>query len=296
MRAKDFLKRQIKEQNNHFFSWIRFKRAAKLHNEKKNYKWQPPYKIYPSSLKSLTMCPKKFIEEDVHKHPGFDVPVIYKLEMGKIIHEMLQNQALDIEEHTLVEVLDDLAEDYLKALDTYIRYMYKREVSTDDKLLWARPRKLSDELEQKMAKSWPEVPGFDEESGVSFRTDLIINIDDSPAILDLKTTSIDPDRWVDSLTRLPYDEHELQVRVYRYFLNRQNYYDKPITKVGLGYINMVMVSGEENQEYEVYKDFGTGVDLEVEDLIKHLTIQRKAFLSGSKSECEYTKCREHAGG
>src|SRR5258708_1704002 len=139
MKPSDFIKLQQKEKSNIFFSALRFRRAVRLRETQQNYKWEDPYKIYPSSLKSITMCPKKFIEEDVHKAPNFDLPVVYKMEVGKIIHELIQNQAMDINSQ---EALELLAEDDYRGMDEYLRKMYKREaLEIQNQLLWERPRK-----------------------------------------------------------------------------------------------------------------------------------------------------------
>jgi hypothetical protein len=61
MKPSDFLKRIVKEKHNIFFSQLRFFRTQQLRSKKLNYSWEANgYKIYPSSLTSLTMCPKRF--------------------------------------------------------------------------------------------------------------------------------------------------------------------------------------------------------------------------------------------
>ena len=294
-KAVDFLKKQIKEKENVFFGAISFKRAVENRQKKNNYSWETnSYKFYPSSIKSLTMCPKQYVEEEVHKAPNFELPNIYKMEIGKVVHEMYQEWATDLDKEFVTQVIEDISSDFIEALDRYIRIMYKREAE-NCKILWERPRLLDEATEKKLGSSWPEIPLFDEESGFSLRTDLVLKVDNEPVILDLKTTSVDSGQWLDGYTdKLPDQAHLIQVRIYRYLLNKHKYYDKPIKKVGLGYINLLMKHGTENQEYEVYKDFGEELDTEIEDLITHLSIQRNSWMATKTTkECCYKRCRVH---
>lgn len=245
------------------------------------------------------MCPKRFIEEDVHKPLFFELPTVYKMEVGKIIHEMLQNEALLFDYKEMETLLEDISEAYLTALDTYIGYMYKRETKGCKDLLWERPRDLGEMLEKKLEKAWPEVPGFCPESGFSFRSDLTLNIDNEPVIVDIKTTSVLPHLWEKHKETLPLPEHILQTRFYRHFFNLHNYYNKKINKTGLAYVNLLMPTGSEGSEHEVYQMFKEGPDLEIELLIKHLIIHRSAWLYDKENkyrECTYPSCKEHGKG
>ncbi len=286
MKAKQFLMRIIQEQSNPFFSAIRTHRAVGLNKRKLDHSWKGQgYKIYPSSIKSLDMCPKKYVEEIVHKPPAFPLDTIYLMELGKAMHSMFQDECVEWDK----EIVEGVAAEYLEGVDAYVRAMYKKEASSINKFLYPRPRDLGPMLEEKYAKLFPEVPGYDEESGFSFRCDLVLNIDDHPAILDIKTTSMDPNQWKNPS---PSEEHKLQVRFYGYFMNKHKYYDKPIKKIGLAYINLLMRSGSVGSEYEWW-DTLEGEDVEVENLIKHLTIHRNAAINGTIEECNYNKCSIH---
>ncbi len=210
---------------------------------------------------------------------------------------MYQDWATELPKEFVEEAMKSIVSDYLEVIDQYIRTMYKREALQCEELLWERPRDLGEEQEAKMAKSWPEIPLFDEESGISLRTDLVINEDGEPVILDLKTTSIENDRWYSGyMDRLPDSAHELQVRIYRYLFNKHNYYKKKVRKVGLGYINLLVKHGMERQEHEVYKDMGEDEDLEVKELISHLSLQRSNWIKEGKTlPCTYGKCGKHNG-
>lgn len=298
MNPKDFLKKQLKEKNNILFSAVNLKRAIEAKKRKDSYTWESiNYKLYPSSIKSINMCPKKYIEESVHKPPDFPLPAIYKMEMGKIMHELLQDKALSFDPVVMEELLTDLAESYIQSVEAYVSLMYKRELKDlKTRLLYPRPRDLGEMLETKLLKAWPEVPGYDEESGFSFRADAVLDIDGYPAVNDIKTTSVDPDRWEEQKTKLPSTDHWLQVRLYRHFFNKHNYYPKPIKLVGLGYVNLLLAAGSQGSEHEVYKDHGEGPDEELELLINHLVEHRNAFLYDNVNktrECTYARCTEH---
>lgn len=242
------------------------------------------------------MCPKRFVDVDVHKPPGFEIPSVYKMEVGKALHAMFQDEALNLETAALAKAVgEEIPERYAEAVDLYIRKMYRMDALKSDKsLLWAPPRLTDPVLIEKLKTSWPEVPVHDLESGISGRADLILNDDDSPCVLDLKTTSVKPDLW-ESFTSKPISKaHELQVGLYAHLMNKYEYYDKKITKIGLGYINLLMPPGEENSEYEVYITYTEKMDNDIAELIKHLKIQRDAYMKeGVTVECTYPRCKAH---
>jgi len=296
IKARDFLKRLAKEKDNLFFSAIRTKRAIDLNERITGHDWiQRGCKIYPSSIKSLTMCPKKHLEEEVHKPPSFPLSSMYLMEIGKTVHTLIQDTSMAVEPYT--EMVEGVASEYLEQVDHYVRNTYKADCLNmkNKSFLYSRPRDLGEMLEKKLAKFWPEVPGYDEESGFSFRCDLVLNIEDHPAILDIKTTSVEPDRWklLTGENRVPTEEYKLQVRLYRHFLNKHKYYDKPIKKVGIAYVNLLMKFGSEGSEFEWWSDMGEDEDMEVAELVKHLTLHRNAVLSKIPIECTYDKCFEH---
>lgn len=297
MDAKTFIKRTLLEKSNILFSAIRMKRAIDLRKRKQEHSWKAMnYKIYPSSINSLHMCPKKFIEVDIHKPPGFELETVYKMEVGKIVHTLLQDKSLTVTEEELTNTLEEISASYLEVMEAYIKQMYKQEASTFKAygLLYNRPRDLGPMLEEKLAKTWPEIPGWEEESGISFRCDLVLNVDGDPGVIDIKTTSVNPDQWTEQLNRYPLPKHKLQVRFYRHLFNKANYFDKPVRHIGLGYVNLLMDAGSEGSEVEFWEDLGSEPDYQVEDLIKHLTKHRTAFLEGRIEGCTYSFCKEHS--
>lgn len=265
--------------------------------KKKNHNWEAfDYKIYPSSLKSLTMCPKRFIEEDVHKPPGFELPAVYKMEVGKAIHALFQDAAIDSELVDLAKTIaEEVPEEYASAVDLYIRKMYRLDAVKTGGLLWAAPTITDPAILKKLTESWPEVPVWDAASGISGRADLVLDVDDHPCILDLKTTSVIPSKW-EEYTQKPSSEeqYKLQISLYAYFMNKYNYYSKPVKKIGLAYVNLLMAPGEEDSEFEVYYDYTEKMDADIASLVEHLTIQRNAYIKEKATvECTYPKCKEH---
>ncbi len=297
MRASEFITKHLKERHNVFFNAINFSRAVEQRRRKKAHSWKEVnYKIYPSSIKSLTMCPKRYVEEDVHKAPSFALSAIYKMEIGKTVHTLLQDEALRFDPAAMVEVLNDMAESYAEALQVYTSTMYKVGAKDQVGLLYGRPTVLP-ELQSKLDKNWPEVPGYDPPSGFSFRSDLVLNKNDYPAVLDIKTTAIEADRWDFYKEDLPQPEHLLQVRFYRYFFNKHKYYDKLIREIGLGYVNLLMPQGSDGSEHETWYDFGETEDQEIKELTECLGAHREVYIKSDGKEtrdCFYSKCAAHA--
>lgn len=263
--SKKSLLRQIKDRENKFFSSIRYLREHNLKISRSNYSWSSyKYKIYPSSLSSFGMCPKKFIEEDVHVAPNFSIDQSYKMEVGTALHRMYQ----------------------LDALKTT--------------MLWEAPSFTIFEeehrniLQEKLDANWPEVPIYDAESGISGRADLVLNIDGEPVVFDIKTTSMDKERWKTyKEEKLPHQAHIVQVSLYIYFMNLYKYYTKKITKGALGYVNIAMAPGEENSEKEKYFEYTPEIEMKVDHLVSALSNHREAFLKEKKLDCSYIYCNTH---
>lgn len=257
--SKKFLIRQIKDRNNKFFSSIRLNRETNLKLSKANYSWKSyNYKLYPSSFRSFYMCPKKFIEQDVHKPPSFAIEQIYKMEIGSALHRMYQDEVLKANE-----------------------------------ILWEKPN-IPENLIKKLADNWPEVPVMDSNSGVSGRADAVLNIDNEIVVFDIKTTSVDKDRWEKyKLEKLPSQSHLVQVATYIYLMNKYNYYNKKILKGALGYVNISMAPGEENSEYEYYFTYTDEMHDMIHNLLESLEKHRNAFLNESFIDCSYKYCGVH---
>lgn len=248
-----------------FFPYIRFQRQQVLREKQLNYSWEAnKFKLYPSMIKSLTLCPKRYINEDVHKPPSFTIEVIYKMEVGKFLHLMLQEEAQKI-----------------------------------NNFLWDDPDfsqlgDLAEGMKQKYEQIRPEVPVYHKESGISGRADAILRIKGEPVVFDIKTTSIDPEKWADGYTKkLPSKEHKLQVGIYCHLINKFKYYSKPVRKAGLGYLNLLYPAGSTEAEFESYFDFTEELDQRIGLLLEHLAKERTAYLAKEETECTYPYCRAH---
>ena len=259
--SKKSLIRQIKDRNNKFFSALRAYREKEILSDRESYSWKKySYKIYPSSLRSLNMCPKKFIEEDVHRPPSFDVDQVYKMEVGTALHKM-----------------------------------YQSEVLLFQNILWEKPSLQDELLIKKLELNWPEVPVWDPQSGISGRADLVLNLNNEVVIFDLKTTSVDRDKWDQyKKERLPSPSHIAQVAIYIYLINKYNYYSKKVKKGAIGYVNIAMAPGEIGSEYEYYFDYTEDMNTVVEELVHNLIRHRDAYLQNNSClECTYKYCNVH---
>lgn len=272
-----------------FFPAIKFRRSQTLAEKKLTWDWPATgHKIYPSALRSFTMCPHRYIHEDVRKPPNFPIESFYKMEVGTALHKMYQECAETVEE-----------------------------------LLWEDPdfsnvitesRDLPGELTQKHKDIRPEVPVFDMFTGISGRADAVINCFGEPVVFDLKTTSVEDVQkemkldenkrkywtgkylegcWEQYQEKLPSEDHKIQVGIYCYFMNKYKYYSKPIRKAGLGYVNLLMKAGDPRSEFETYFDFTEEMEAKIGLLLEHIGIERMAYLEGRESQCSYPQCRSH---
>ena len=271
------------ERDRFFFNAVRYSRDENNRKKKDNYSWAArDYKFYPSSLRSLRMCPYNHVHQEVHKAPDFPLNSVYSMELGTAVHTMLQKQALSV-----------------------------------PGLLYQRPNFChmpivhSMEMEAKMQEAWPEVPVFDPWSWTSGRADLVVNYYGEPVVIDIKTTSHQDvqqekdrktgeyswvfDRWEAKKNSLPSEEHKLQVGIYVTLMNRLKYYDKPITKAGLCYLNLSVKPGDVYAESEHYWEINSDLQAQIEVLLWHLGQERKNYLDKVESSCSYPYCRIHGG-
>lgn len=267
-----------KETEKHFFNAVRFKRQQDLTQRKLDHNWEAKgHKLYPSAIKSLTMCPHRFIQEDVHKPSSFTTQVVYSLELGKSVHEMLQTEGLDIPGLYWKDV-------------SYAHY----------------PDEFRLKLEEKRQYIYPEVPVMDPLSGISGQADMILDLGGNPVVLDIKTTSIEDiktdeskqviierNRWASKCAALPSEEHKIQVGIYCHLLNKFKILSKPVRKAGLAYVNMLLKPGDPDAEYEIYFDFTEEFEARIALLVEHLGLERQHYLNGVESECKYQYCRAH---
>lgn len=248
------------EEKKHFFDAIRYWRQQTAQKQRLTYSWKDNnYKIYPSGLSSVSMCPYRYVHEDVHKPPVFPTEALYKMSVGNALHEMYQNDAMNVE-----------------------------------RLLWPKPT-VPDFLQEKLESSWPEVPVADPESGISGRADLVLDQHGLPVVLDIKTTSIPVEKWnADYFKKLPYKNQMLQVGIYIHLMNKYGYYVSRISRGVLGYVNVLLPAGHRDAEIEKYFDYDDTMEENISLLIEHLSKERKAFIEGRGSSCSYPRCRIHA--
>lgn len=261
-----FLKSQLNDQikGSLFFSQVRKARRQQIEQSKLDYKWgEPDYKIYPSAL-SFTMCPKEYIL-GLEKFNGIDnLDAIYRVRRGSAVHEELQ-----------------------------------RDILSSDKL-YSRvdlEKAMPQGMVNKMQPMWPEVPFWDEESGISGRLDCLMDWK-GPIPVEIKTTSVPIDQWEKACEhRLPMPYHRCQGAVYCYMLNKLGYVREPITRFVLAYINLMAPPGEQKAEKEYIIEYTQDLHEMVDGLVKELIIQRNSYLSqvhgfGGEVPCTYSLCKK----
>lgn len=268
------------EPEKHLASGIRFKRTQELQSKKLSHSWEKnKFKIYPSSLSSLTMCPKRFVEVDVHKGPGWQVETEYSMANGRAIHTMLQTEVQDIK-----------------------NFLYPAPTFENVPEFFPGFR---ESLQRKYEIEFPEVPVADFECGISGRADLILNVRGKPVLVDIKTTHVpdvifnektqefEKDRWATAKKKYPDSKHRIQVAIYAYYMNLYKYYDKPIETAGLAYINTAIRPGLSEAEHETYFEVTPELLSDVGKLLTSLKAHRTAYLEGKQIPCTYERCREH---
>ena len=276
---------------NVFFPAIRYKRNQEILEKKLSWNWEATgHKIYPSGIKSWTMCPLQFIQEDVHIAPDFPLDSYYKMEVGTALHKMFQEKADEIER--LLWEKPDFSN--IPCPDVLNSEMLSMKNFNMDKF-----------MRDKYKQIYPEVPMFDGESGVSGRADLILNLKGEPVVFDLKTTSVldaqknkegewEVDRWAKACKAFPKLEHRIQVCIYAHLINKFKYYSKPVKRCGLGYLNLLMPAGYEPAEFETYFDFTDELESKTANLLQHIGKHRLSYINKIEEKCTYPLCRVHA--
>jgi len=293
-----------------FFPAIRFQRVQALQKKKLTWSWKSvDYKVYPSGLKSWTMCPHRYVHEDVHEPPSWGIEAPYKMEVGTYLHKMFQDCANSIEEFPLLYAQPDFSKvidppagspelhrltkayeegEFYK--DTAISLEKRRKIREMQK---AGVHLLGLEMQSKMHDIVPEIPVYDWESGVSGRADAVLDMYGQPVVFDIKTKSVEDVRkskktneweenlWAEAVKKYPSEDHKIQVSVYCYLINKFKFYDKPVRKAGLGYVNLLMKAGDPNAEYEVYFDFDEEMEKRIGLLLEHISLSHAARSGGS---------------
>lgn len=268
------LKRLLQDRDNgsYLFNAIRRHRLKQEQDKVANHVWDG--KVHPSSL-SFDLCMEDYFES-VSSRTEWFIDNIYKAASGTAKHKEYQDECLLIEG-----------------------------------LLWPKPTNVSPEIAAKIEETWPEIPVKYPPAGISGRVDLVLNVRGKPLLVDIKSTSVNPDEWAEKMEKakgwlqgrfqdIPrireaeyYRKYYTQLCSYIHMANLSNYYDQKIERGGLAYVNMLMPAGSKGSEVEIYWDFTPEIEAMCNLLFEHLAIHRNAKLAGKKEECKYPLCEKH---
>ncbi len=274
------LTRKISQVDSYMFGPVADFLETEQSEKSDNYSWEAMgYKFYPSAIKSIHMCPKKFVEETVHTAPYFQLSALESMEIGKEYHAAYQN--------ILVRMPG-----YCQEPD----YSYFRSLFGDEE---------ADKLVDKTNRAWPEVSIYDPESGFSMRLDLvpanplmivdIKSIGQEDTVKNKKTGEVKYDQWADLKSKMPSgkEEHKLQVSLYCHFANKFKLFPKIIDIGGIAYINTRMPNGD--NKYETKFDYTSQMDRMIDALVGSLAKHRNAWIKQLSIPCEYHYCTDHGG-
>lgn len=275
------MNRKVQDMDSEFFGPITDFQEQEAAQEAAEYSWErQDYKIYPSSLKTIDMCPKEFVEEVVHSPLYFQYYALEAMETGDEIHKSLQT--------TMLRMPDYLAKpDY-----AYYGTLY--------------PEHLAKALE-KLEKYWPEVPIYDPIAGVSLRMDGVKQRG-SYKVIEIKSIGVENTQWVwedkektkgkwetgcwdKEKKKLPTTAHKMQAAFYLYYCNLFKLYP-PMKQAIFCYQNTKMK--DRTAKYEVPFTLTDQMSMMISVLLEDLTKHRNAWLDGkTKVECTYKYCKEH---
>jgi hypothetical protein len=113
--------------------------------------------------------------------------------------------------------------------------------------------------------------------------------------VEIKSTSIDPKRWEDYKTKnIPFKNHICQLMVYIWHFNHLKYFDKPVERGVLAYVNLLIPPGSQDAEQEFLLEYQTYKE-KTEALINSLTITRSTYITDKTKlqlPCGYEFCKE----
>lgn len=256
----DLIQQQLEDQSkkNIFFPIIRKTRRMEIEKKKSSLKWED-FKVYPSSLKSLSQCPKEFIASLAKPTTIKDIDAIYKVTRGSYVHQELQDTLL------------------------LSGRLYDKPTNIVNK-------RIKDKLE----KNWPEVPFYSDVTRHSGSADGVIKHKKGNAVgIEIKTTSIELDRWEEFKAPLP--SHIFQVCDYMYHFKLLNYYDPPVEEFILCYLNLLYPPGKQDAEKEFtvkFEDHAERYLAYIEEETRQLNIYMES-LDNSESTCQYEFCGNH---
>ena len=249
---------QMQLQDSHkksvFFSLIRKARRQEIEKKKASLKWED-HKIYPSSLRSFSQCPKEFVASLANPTTIEDLSAIYLVKRGSAVHKEFQDSLL-----------------------------------LSDKL-YPKPTNIANKrILTKLEKNWPEVPYHSDITHHSGSADGVILYKGFPCVIEIKTTSKDMAKW-ESMEG-PDEAHIMQVCDYMYHLTEMNYYGQPVKTAFICYLHLMYKPGDQDAEkefkvpYDAYKE-------RYEAYIKEETRQLNLVIDGSEGECYYQFCKKH---
>jgi hypothetical protein len=223
--------------------------------------------LRPSRVKTPYCCPHTLIREIAGKQNVSD--------------EASQREPFSVK----TKIIMDIGTAFHRAVQQRMRERMAHK-------LYGRPNITDPELLKELEEIWPENPGRDDVLGWTYHVDSVLKCQGEPVIIDWKSTTKDKKDWIKDITPPPIN-YRTQLKIYKYFINKHNYYDKPVRRVALLYFNLSM-KGEVVGEHEWSETPSLEDDLLIEEMVKHLSAHRTAFLAGADLPCTYSACPTHA--
>lgn len=252
----------LSSRDNTYSSAIRVELAKQARVRKENYLWKGRLPV--SAFESYNCCPKTLIENQ-KKSRWFKTTTLEKMNLGKVIHRMYQEAALDT-----------------------------------PNLKFIKPYHIPNHLKERLDKVWPEIPVafLDKETNevvISGIADEVENLLGAPTPLDIKSNNDDPRIFTNEFDKkILKEKHIIQVKFYGYLMNLDKYYSPfTIKQVKLLYVNTRMRK-EEDFEVEKYYFLSDEDNTKFELLCKESMYQIRAEKSKIDSRCSYRYCSIHA--
>jgi hypothetical protein len=256
---------QINDQEKGRLFWptIRKVRRAEIEESKRDFHWgEPDYKLYPSSVKSWTACPKKVILAHTVWGGISELDGIYRTRRGSAIHTEIQE---DFQCSDRCAPLPDTSS-------------------------------MTERIKLKLFNNVPEVPFHDFDTGFSGSVDSVLQLRSGEIIpVEIKSTGLDEDQWAESIEKeFPRNMKAWTIQLcnYIYHLNKNKYYDRKITRGILAIINSRFDPANKEAYLEYVIDYSE-YETRISELIEHLSLHRKAYINKQDLECSYPLCSEH---
>lgn len=250
---KDFLKSLLSDrlEDKKFFSEIRKARLKEDETNRLNYKWTG--RISPSSL-YFTMCPKKLVEEDIHKRESNGLAGIHRMNIGTALHRLYQEEAMKI-----------------------------------TGLLWKKPN-IPKEWEERNSRIGSEL--YYRNGIFSGQIDLLLNISNKLVIADLKFPQREEKSWESYIKTLPEVKHITQVCCYIDDLRALGLFDPSPEDGAILYFNPLIPAHKNGADFEYYfkyKDY----EQSTIDLKEKIRYHVNCWNNNEKVDCSYSVCELH---